>query len=210
MVKLSRTRMRFVFSAMETDSVAKKHVSASLKLFFATDSCVSATETLIKVTLKGCFTAKTLRSFAAIHCFVSMQYCFFRKQHDSVTETVYSVIETVLFCREKSFCINEEAPPALKQHCSGSKQHCFFAKQSGFVTKILWSVPVKPISEAGQPCFLPETPISVTQTLGSGTDSTVSEAQCGCVGFDVPWRRSRLIVPITFHVRSLGGSGHRH
>ena len=195
---------------METDSVAKKHVSASLKLFFATDSCVSATETLIKVTLKGCFTAKTLRSFAAIHRLVSMQFCFFRKQHDSVTEIVYSVIETVLFCREKSFCINEEAPPALKQHCSGSKQHCFFAKQSGFVTKILWSVPVKPISEAGQPCFLPETPISVTQTLGSGTDSTVSEAQCGCVGFDVPWRRSRLIVPITFHVRSLGGSGHRH
>jgi len=71
--------MRFVFSAMETDSVAKKHVSASLKLFFATDSCVSATETLIKVTLKGCFTAKTLRSFAAIHRFVSMQYCFFKK-----------------------------------------------------------------------------------------------------------------------------------
>jgi len=105
-----------------------------------------------------------------------MQYCFFRKQH-------YFVTEIVCFVAEKSFCINEKALPALEQHCFGSMQHCFgsmqhcfFTKQSCFVTKILWSVTVKPISEAGQPRFLPETPISVTQTLGSGTDSTVSEA----------------------------------
>ena len=105
-----------------------------------------------------------------------MQYCFFRKQH-------YSVTEIVCFVAEKSFCINGEAVLPLKQfcfgfeqHCFGLKQHCFFTKQSCFVTKILWSVTVKPISEAGQPCFLPETPVSVTQTLGSGTDSTVSEA----------------------------------
>ncbi len=98
-----------------------------------------------------------------------MQYCFFRKQH-------YFVTEILCFVAEKSFCINEEALPALKQHCFSSMQHCFFTKQSCFVTKILWSVTVKPISEAGQPCFLPETPVSVTQTLGSGTDSTVSEA----------------------------------
>jgi len=105
-----------------------------------------------------------------------MQYCFFRKQH-------YFVTEIVCFVAEKSFCINEKALPALEQHCFGSMQHCFgsmqhcfFTKQSCFVTKILWSVTVKPISEAGQPRFLPETPISVTETLGSGTDSTVSEA----------------------------------
>ncbi len=45
-----RTSDAFCFPSTKTDSPAKKHVSASLKLFFATDACVLATETRISVT----------------------------------------------------------------------------------------------------------------------------------------------------------------
>src|SRR5213083_2724065 len=104
------------------NSVSEIAGSASLMLFFATDTLSFLTAPVIRVTQTLFSVVKTIRSVTATHWFIAEQHCFLKLQHGFAAKLI-------CFVAWKSLSINEVALPAPATHCFGLKSYCFLKLQ---------------------------------------------------------------------------------